>query len=792
MPFFARSLTSHLLDPLNRHHLLLLMDKAHFFELVNFPSDIFSIITEFLTGQDVFTLWKTGSIVLQRLMSILGGVRSLNIDLKFFGSVGVPFGFAGNFPRLESLKINAYISFYSFNRYLDASTDLTSLPRTLTKISIFSINALEMFYNRDELALNMDRLYYPSYMAPFLPVKMVINHYRRISSETAKNVFYDLDSVLPNLSILEIGSHTQLEESFFSKLRIPSIPYDPKRVNPNERLQLLPNGSSRNEFVFQCLDIALQTSFFESLPKSLTKLALKMPIQFHYKSVSYIPSSVTDLDLYHLRYHCQENYEYNHQVDAGGDLQQDDWVNSSTTPSELPVDRKWVLSTEYVPVLPPNLRQLKVAKHFSSAGWRVFLERLPAALISLELPSQLLFNKFHMRYLPSGLTRLHIAPTITNVLISTLFSHLPPRMTDLKLDLGPGSNILDDNVLSYPLLPTLRKLWIKISPPMIDSFFASTTQLGALEALIVEFSADYNLNNCIINETAIALLPPSLTFLELHGCLISECGYEYLPSNLLHLKILKRFRSPTHYASTHHSPNSSTFHSRSKKRLEHLETIFGISKTIPDIRIFFMPTMRTLSLTFYQLNNGMTPPVIPQWNGQMDLVILTSLSMSMNHFDVPEDFCGLLPPSLTSLIIIQTKSELKCIDLLPRGLKVLDVWNCINRNSVQWLPPSLTFLRFHFLPSREQITMVDRQKGIEERVAMVKSLPRSLTFLNVSNTEGWGVEVIPHLPPRLLVLGISDCLFSTEAMKDLPIQVFRGDFLMNQDVIGVNFPRTHT
>lgn len=289
--------------------------------IATLSGDVLSLISEYISPQDLFVLWLTGSKPIQGLLGPYGNIRSIELELMQFATVRPPFSFFGHFTQLTTFKLSSGIPFRAFVRANNRTTDITTLPKTLTSLSLMAPNALEMLYNREILDVDTSKVNTSAYQRYKRGELEVIEEYKLREPSTKSRLFYNLNEVFPNLRSLEIRelpiTTTQEDEEcmFGAKARWKTdsgLAYTEYPFN-GDAIPFPSTCPPKFETLPEALNQAsdwLQVQLLQSLPKSLTKLTALLAQPWECATISdYLPSNVTDLYIRTLTNPLREDAE---------------------------------------------------------------------------------------------------------------------------------------------------------------------------------------------------------------------------------------------------------------------------------------------------------------------------------------------------------------------------------------------------------------------------------------------------------------------------------------------------
>jgi hypothetical protein len=728
--------------------------KQDGFQLTQMAPVFLSMITEYLSAQDIFQLWLTGDVNLRLLLGAYGGVNTLNMHFDEERNILAPFGFAGCFAKLHHLNLRQMHYYALFYRKLDTYSDLTSLPRTLVSLTITSREVLDLFFNRHELALtvSVDEEMAPSRDSK--PLDFIITDYKRPGPDASK-IFYNLDELFPNLKILELeveaddyhGVSTEKAVSFSRRV----AQHLPRDYQPKLFLKRSKWDDELEDSVDVEEDSSIEEAFVNALPRSLTKMRLDFECHWHTLMLENLPPSLSDLTLYAIVTVDPETGELD---DDSADYDSDEMSVLATTEFMGPVqaktaEKKWSTPLSEAPMLPDFLTRLTIRRELSLRATSALIERLPAGLQTLIIAGDaVLFKTAHVENLPSELQTLKVR-FWNHFDIYRVISYLPRHLTSLSL--GCDSYGLDSSAptklreISWPITLVRLKMAIHFSAGL-EMLFNSLADLHHLDYLYLNYDGQtggIHSEDSVFPKKMVAL-PISLRSLILDNTGIHPRDYQFLPKGLTHLEVTSDY-------SRSGRADLVFDHKVLPPALRKLK-IWGrcnSRQSLPNIFALHTPHLESLEIQLIKPHAraqeyDWTSHISPRFSHLTNLRIWTQISP-------PNSLSSHLPRSLTRLDYRGSTARLLNIAELPRGIRSLHVTLTILSTDFSHLPPSLISLRCRWGK------LARKRKGKakaapNEALSTASQLPRSLTRLSLSGAHAWDYKAFSNLPPALAAI----------------------------------------
>jgi hypothetical protein len=777
-------------------------EEYPFLSLPHFPPDLFASVSHFLSPQDLFVLWCTGSRHLRALMSVYGGVQDLDMEFKFDRQVGLP-AFPAYLKRLRRVSImhNGGINSLLLRPFLDSQ--LNKWPSTLEEICIKSDMPLLHFYQANSLIIE--------YENDKIPAKAEDRILTRLRATSAKlcmpdpsAFFYNLTELFPRLTVLKLWTEGDQLPLLAKNVKEGSVFLEMEQ----EILERLINddptmnagtgpGTDFNRPDYE--DIVKERAFMKSLPPTLTSCQLGFPHTWFYESFTHLPASVTELTIDSLA-----NFQYMDDTDFIGEQniaeifehENEDSTGLSPLIEALQIQsmnenaQRILDYLDKTPQLPSSIKSLRLLCYgqdcietlilklppaltslfLASAGSPMYswmAKRLPRTLETLECVSNEDFVS--LRMLPRSLTHLSF---IENSIVSTKHAMpssakecFPPALTKLSGSFR-GSGLSD-------LLDCIQMLPIK--ELVLESYYVDVT-----ESLAARFPK--TLEHCHIAGLQISLvsnaeqhLPVGLKSLilesQVHHAILGSSVPKMIPSNLTSINLSFSLARKEQHITWPSALVRLTLHVRPYGNDNR-------SKTTPKIKALFfcapsLPPQRKQGPTKKQKNNRRKNKFDPElWDTEPSSSGSNSSRVTRSDSTSPTAVLAgsTLPPSLTKFAFHATFPE-DIVKLLPRGLKCLSLENQYHSHEVvipaRHLPSKLTSLQLRHchmfadewkelprglrtlsMPARMEVSITGAI-SLDAQNAFARQLPRQLNSLTLDMPVDWSQEMIRHLPKTL-------------------------------------------
>lgn len=412
------------------------------------------------------------------------------------------------------------------------------------------------------------------------------------------------------------------------------------------------------------------------------------------------------------------------------------------------LERPLTVTTTEPMQLPPTLRHLRV-NHWTGLPLGV----VPPTLESLETGAPDLGYRRYGHSVGSERYSLEFAPLPKKT--SPQLFLLPQLAALTKINLNTES-------IAYSLVPpphaasmwpaTLTSLSVSVEPASCSSLLSSISALP-LEHFGLSFNVSKLRLSHNLSPELVEQLPKSITSLALTNLGLMPQSWSKLPSitKLMHVAHVKWLKGDwVHDPDPTALPPSLT------------DLCITITGRATPLSAFFQPNLRRLSLNvaFKRLSGSHAMNALSELPSQ-----LTELKLNTGY-SLDRSFCSLLPRSLLRLSIDHGKLKLSGADQLPEGLEYLTTDGALF--PLTMLPPNLKHLQFSYPHAGGS-----RKKAAESPETVMKSLPRSLTFLYIKQSHYWEARLERFLPPKLRYCRIESAdddilVFRTvEALYDL-------------------------
>jgi hypothetical protein len=503
------------------------------------PSDIFSGLSEYLSGLDIISLWTTGNKRIQRALS--SGVTHFHVEWQGEQFFVWPSSIFSVLPRLRSLIVKNRSELV--NLFVDGAT-VASIPASIESIELRFFNSFAAFledppkivYNqyiepsakdyvfKKDLATLFPRLHtlkvhglLAAHFNFFSALPSTITSLEVISNLSAPFASAVSDHALPP-NLVSFRSNMSLTISAYGKGLPQSLTsLDVPCSSPSDLLKNMPEMQSIKvsmDYRIRPSESSIMVRHFPShpvldlaiAPRSLKNISVSC-CQLVLKSISCLPPGLELL-----------NIALSHPSSKQGAVPSDD-EELGTNPvrnraASIMGDIQADLDQKYFERLLrklgsrcPSLKYLRVVVS-RSAGWNpTLLLCLPSSLQTLELSGN--FTLDHGKHNRHGT----MIPTI----------HLPCRsLTSLIIT----TDFFEEMVsLILVLLTTLKALELRSTS---DECIVSMQRLVNLESFTVHFSVD------LVRDSSLHCLPRSLKSFSIYayGFLESPNALEFLPPNL--------------------------------------------------------------------------------------------------------------------------------------------------------------------------------------------------------------------------------------------------------------------